>query len=72
MRWDAFTIVRGLCDVSTRDNGAWMLWDPIHWYHTLPAAVPDSGPLNEHFVRDIGCAFTLLGTFSEKTQDRFI
>ena len=27
----------------------------------LPAAVPDFGPLNEHFVRDIGSAFAMLG-----------
>ncbi len=38
-------------------NGVWMLVDPAHWYHHLPAGVPDTGPLNAHFVRDIGCAF---------------
>jgi hypothetical protein len=38
-----------------------MLANPAHWYATLPAAVPDFGPLNEHFVRDIGSAFTMLG-----------
>ena len=38
-------------------NGVWMLADPAHWYHHLPAGVPDTGPLNAHFVRDIGCAF---------------
>jgi hypothetical protein len=27
------------------------------WFHQLPAAVPDFGPYNEHFVRDIGAAF---------------
>ncbi len=42
-------------------NGAWMLVDPELWYTDLPAAVPDFGPLNEHFVRDIGCAFTTVG-----------
>lgn len=38
-------------------NAVWMLVDPGHWYEDLPAAVPDFGPYNEHFVRDIGCAF---------------
>jgi hypothetical protein len=38
-------------------NATWMLVDPRHWYHDLPAAVPDTGPFNEHFVRDIGAAF---------------
>jgi hypothetical protein len=41
-------------------NGIWMLVDPAHWYHHLPAGVPDTGPLNAHFVRDIGCAFLAL------------
>lgn len=38
-------------------NAVWMLADPGRWYRDLPAAVPDFGPYNEHFVRDIGCAF---------------
>ncbi len=42
-------------------NAAWMLGDPVGWYHRLPAAVPDFGPLNEHFVRDIGSTFAMLG-----------
>lgn len=59
--FDAWTIVLGLFALSNLANGAWMLADPPHWYENLPAAVPDFGPLNEHFVRDIGCTFTLLG-----------
>ena len=42
-------------------NGAWMLIAPESWYMDLPAAVPDTGPFNVHFVRDIGMTFTLLG-----------
>ena len=42
-------------------NGLWMLLAPAGWYHDLPAAVPDTGPLNLHFVRDIGAAFTTVG-----------
>ncbi len=38
-------------------NALWMLVGPMHWYTELPAAVPDTGPFNPHFVRDIGCAF---------------
>lgn len=59
--FDYWTIVLGLFALSNLGNGLWMLADPPHWYRTLPAAVPDFGPLNEHFVRDIGCIFTLLG-----------
>ena len=38
-----------------------MLADPLRWYHDLPAGVPDTGPFNQHFVRDIGCAFLAVG-----------
>ena len=42
-------------------NALWMLAGPMHWYEELPAAVPDTGPFNPHFVRDIGCAFFTVG-----------
>ena len=42
-------------------NALWMLAGPMHWYRELPAAVPDTGPFNPHFVRDIGCAFLAVG-----------
>jgi len=50
--------VFGLVNVA---NGLWMLLAPEAWYHDLPAAVPDTGPLNLHFVRDIGAAFFTIG-----------
>ena len=43
--------------VTSAANAAWMLANPEGWYHDLPAAVPDTGPFNAHFVRDIGIAF---------------
>ncbi len=42
-------------------NAAWMLIAPEHWYFNLPARVPGTGPLNEHFIRDIGCVFGVMG-----------
>ena len=48
-----FAIIGAVCV----GNALWMLAGPLHWYHELPAAVPDTGPFNPHFVRDIGCAF---------------
>jgi hypothetical protein len=42
-------------------NAAWMLVDPEGWYGGLPAAVPDFGPFNHHFVKDIGCAYLTCG-----------
>ncbi len=41
----------------TLANAVWMLAAPEIWYRRLPAAVPDFGPFNVHFVRDIGCAY---------------
>ena len=52
-----FAVSGGLCAA----NALWMLAGPMHWYHGLPAAVPDTGPFNPHFVRDIGCAFLATG-----------
>jgi uncharacterized protein YjeT (DUF2065 family) len=37
-------------------NGLLMLFAPQFWYHAVPT-VPDTGPFNPHFVRDIGCAY---------------
>ncbi len=42
-------------------NGLFMILAPFTWYTELPAGVPDFGPYNEHFVRDIGCIFITLG-----------
>lgn len=47
--------------VGSLANALWMLAGPMHWYTDLPAAVPDTGPFNPHFVRDIGCAFLTVG-----------
>lgn len=49
--------VLGLIAVLSGANALWMLAAPEHWYHYVPAAVPDFGPYNVHFVRDLGCAY---------------
>lgn len=61
LTFDTWTIVLGIFALSNLFNGVWMLADPVHWYLNLPAAVPDFGPVNEHFVRDIGCIYFLMG-----------
>ena len=45
---------------GTAANAIWMLVAPAAWYRDLPAGVPDTGPYNAHFVRDIGCAFATM------------
>lgn len=37
-------------------NALWMLADPRLWYDTIPGVVLTGG-FNQHFVRDIGCAY---------------
>ena len=59
-RSDGWTIALALFAAGSLLNGIWMLVDPAGWYTKLPAAVPDTGPLNEHFVRDIGSAFVVM------------
>jgi hypothetical protein len=61
--FDTWTVVLGFFALGNLANGLWMLADPVHWYLNLPAGVPDFGPLNEHFVRDIGCIYFLMGAF---------
>lgn len=42
-------------------NGLFMLADPGSWYFAVPG-VTTSGPFNQHFIRDIGLIFLLIGT----------
>jgi hypothetical protein len=41
-------------------NGAFMLAAPHAWYMAVPG-VADTGPLNHHFIADIGLAFLASG-----------
>jgi uncharacterized protein YjeT (DUF2065 family) len=41
-------------------NGFLMLFDPAQWYAMVPG-VPETGPFNPHFVRDIGAAYVVTG-----------
>ena len=41
-------------------NAAWMLAAPDSWYATVPGVVM-TGPINHHFVADIGLAFLASG-----------
>ena len=60
-RTDPWLWALAIFGVANLGNAAWMLADPAGWYAGLPAAVPDTGPLNTHFVRDIGSAFAVMG-----------
>jgi len=42
-------------------NGVFMLVSPDAWYFAVPG-VTDTGPFNQHFIRDIGLIFLFVGT----------
>lgn len=60
-RLDPVGLVLVIFALGNLGNAAWMLATPLGWYTTLPAGVPDFGPLNEHFVRDLGAMFLVSG-----------
>ena len=41
-------------------NATWQLAAPEGWYWAIPG-VPDRGPFNQHFVRDLGIIYALSG-----------
>lgn len=41
-------------------NGVFMTFNPEGWYWAVPG-VPDRGPFNQHFIRDIGILYMLMG-----------
>ncbi|OKY27182.1 MULTISPECIES: hypothetical protein [Thalassotalea] len=41
-------------------NGVLMTFSPDTWYWLVPG-VPDRGPFNQHFIRDIGIIYLLIG-----------
>ena len=41
-------------------NGSFMLVSPADWYFAVPG-VTTTGPFNQHFLRDIGLVFVLVG-----------
>lgn len=42
-------------------NGLWMLFFAQNWYENLPVALHDTGPMNSHFIHDIGLVYLLAG-----------
>jgi len=46
--------------VGLAANGLIMLAVPADWYAMVPG-VPETGPLNAHFVRDVGAAYLVAG-----------
>ena len=49
-----------LLGLAALGNGVFMTVAPESWYWMVPG-VPDRGPFNQHFVRDIGFIYMLIG-----------
>ena len=49
-----------LLGLAALANGSFMTFAPEPWYWQV-AGVPDRGPFNQHFVRDIGMNYLLIG-----------
>lgn len=50
-----------LMAILNAGNGVVMLTAPEAWYENLVPGVPNTGPMNTHFERDIGLAFLSFG-----------
>jgi hypothetical protein len=61
MRTSSFVLwVAVLLGVAMEANGVFMLVSPDTWYLAVPG-VTETGPFNQHFLRDIGLIFVLIG-----------
>lgn len=49
-----------LLGLAVMSNGVFMIITPEPWYWAIPG-VPDRGPFNQHFIRDIGFIYLLMG-----------
>jgi hypothetical protein len=54
-------VLAGLLGVGLAGNGIFMLISPEAWYFAVPG-VTSTGPFNQHFLRDIGLIFVLIGS----------
>jgi hypothetical protein len=61
MEADMTRILAALVGALMAGNGIIMVVDPPAWYASVPG-VADTGPLNLHFVRDIGFAYFTAGS----------
>jgi uncharacterized protein YjeT (DUF2065 family) len=56
----AVTSAGVLLGLAALGNGVFMTLAPETWYWLVPG-VPDRGPFNQHFLRDIGMIYLLIG-----------
>lgn len=42
-------------------NGLWMLISASSWFTIMPVGAEDTGPINSHFIHDVGLVYILIG-----------
>ncbi|GJE45798.1 hypothetical protein [Methylobacterium soli] len=57
----AIPVLAGLFGAGLVSNGIFMLASPEAWYFAV-SGVTTTGPFNQHFLRDIGLIFVLIGS----------
>ena len=60
MKNKIISCLAALLGLAMLTNGIFMISTPETWYWLVPG-VPDRGPFNQHFVRDSGFIYTLIG-----------
>lgn len=53
-------ILASILGLGAIANGLFMLIDPVNWYFAVPG-VTNTGPFNQHFIRDIGMIYVFVG-----------
>ncbi len=61
MRTTILQIIYNLLGAISLGNGLWMLGAASSWFFKMPIAAHDTGPLNAHFVHDVGWVYVLVG-----------
>lgn len=56
----AVPLVAGLFGLASITNAGFMLYDPWAWYTSVPG-VGRTGLFNQHFIRDLGLVYGLIG-----------
>ena len=57
---DVAGVVLAVLALANLVAAVWALVTPVHWYANFPARVPDFGPANVHFVRDVGVSLLVM------------
>lgn len=52
--------IAAILGIGAGANGCVMLVSPVRWYFAVPG-VTNTGPFNQHFIRDIGIIYLFLG-----------